>query len=222
MSKGLDLSVYAVLDPARCRGRDPVALAAAAARGGATLVQLRDKTSSTRALVTLARAVKEALDPHGVPLLINDRIDVALAAGAAGAHVGQSDMDPRDARRLLGPDAILGVTLHHAREAEGLEPGLADYAGMGPVFVTQSKDPGDPPLGPSGLARLIGGVREQLPGLPCCGIAGVDHTNAASVIEAGADGVAVISDIFMEEDVEAATARLRDAVRPALAGRSTP
>lgn len=220
MRAGLDLSVYAVLDPARCRGRDPVALAGAAARGGATLVQLRCKTSSTRELVALARTVKEALDPHGVPLLVNDRVDVALAAGAAGAHVGQSDMDPRDARRLLGPDAILGVTIHHAHEAKGLEPGLADYAGMGPVFVTQSKDPGDPPLGPEGLARLIEGVRALLPGLPCCGIAGVDHGNAASVIGAGAEGAAVISDIFMADDVEAATARLRRVVVEALAARS--
>lgn len=214
-----DLSVYAVLDPSRCRDRDPAALAAAAARGGATLLQLRDKTSGTRDLVALARAVKAALDPHGVPLLINDRVDVALAAGAAGAHVGQSDMAPADARRLLGPEAILGVTLHHVHEARGLEPGLADYAGMGPVFLTQSKDPGDPPLGPEGLGRLIEGVREQLSGLPCCGIAGIDHANAASVIEAGADGVAVISDIFMAGNVEEATARLAAVVREALAGR---
>jgi thiamine-phosphate pyrophosphorylase len=125
-------------------------------------------------------------------------------------------MTPDDARRLLGPAAILGVTIHHAREAEALTPGIADYAGCGPVYATASKDPGDPPLGPDGLARLL---RQLLPGLPACGIAGIDHRNAAAVIEAGAAGVAVISDIFMAEDVEAATRRLRRAVDTALAAK---
>lgn len=215
----LDLRVYAVLDPARCRGRSLTELAAAAARGGATLLQYRDKAAGTRGLVENARAIAAALRPFGVPLLVNDRIDVALAAGADGAHVGASDMAAADARRLLGPDAILGVTIHHPREAEALAPGLATYAGCGPVYTTASKDPGDPPLGPEGLARLLGRVRAAHPGLPASGIAGIDHANAPAVIAAGADGVAVISDIFMADDVEAATRRLRAAVDEALAAR---
>ena len=209
MTPPLDLRLYGVLDPARTRGRDPVALAAEAAKGGITLLQLRDKTSGTRDLVALARAVKTALAPYAVPLLINDRVDVALAAVAAGVHVGLTDIAPADARRLLGPDAILGTTVHHAHEAAAVPTGLADYAGLGPVFATASKDPGDPPLGPEGLARLIHGVHAHHPGLPDCGIAGIDHANAAAVIAAGADGVAVISDIFMAGDVEAAARRLR-------------
>ncbi|MFO1038760.1 MAG: thiamine phosphate synthase [Geminicoccaceae bacterium] len=215
-----DLRLYAVLDPARSHGRPLADLATRAAKGGATFVQLRDKTSSTRTLVAEARAVGEALAPFGVPLLINDRVDVALAAGAAGVHVGQDDMTLSDARRLLGPDAIVGVTLHHAHEARQIEPGIADYAGLGPVYATASKDPGDPPLGPDGLARLISAVRAHLPGLPCCGIAGIDHANAPDVIAAGADGVAVISDLFMANDVEAAARRLRHAVDTALGNRS--
>ena len=214
-----DLRVYAVLDPARCRGRPLPELATAATRGGATLLQYRDKASGTRELVANARAILDALRPFGVPLLVNDRVDVALAAGAAGAHVGRTDMAPEDARRLLGPDAILGVTVHHPHEAEELAPGLADYAGCGPVFATASKDPGDPPLRPEGLSRLLQHVRAAHPGLPACGIAGIDHDNAPAVVAAGADGVAVISDIFMAEDVEAATRRLRAAADAALAAR---
>ncbi len=210
------LTLYAVLDPSRCRGRDPVELVAAAARGGATLVQLRDKAGGTRDLVALARAVMAVLDPHQVPLVVNDRVDVALAAGAAGVHLGLSDMDPADARRLVGPDILLGITVHHGPEAAAVPAGIADYAGLGPVFATSSKDPGEPPLGPDGLARLIGEVRSHHPRLPVCGIAGIDHGNAASVIGAGADGVAVISDLFMADDVEAAARRLRRVVDAAL------
>lgn len=214
-----DLRVYAVLDPERCRGRDPVALAAAAAHGGATLMQLRAKLLGTAELVELARRVVAALAPTNVPLIVNDWIDVALAAGASGAHVGQTDMAPADARRLLGPGAVLGVTLHHAHEADAIAPGLASYAGIGPVFETASKDPGDPPIGPDGLGRLVRHLRQRLDGLPVCGIAGVDHGNAAAVIAAGADGVAVISGLFMAEDVEAAARRLRAVVDTALATR---
>lgn len=212
-----DLRLYAVLDPERCRGRPSPDLAAAAARGGATMVQYRDKRATEAgALVDAVGAVLEALRPYGVPLLVNDRVDVAVTAGAHGAHVGRTDTAPAEARRLLGPDAILGVTIHHAREADGLAPGIADYAGCGPVYATASKDPGDPPLGPEGLARLL---RELRAGLPACGIAGVGRANAGAVIAAGADGVAVISDIFMADDVEAAARGLRAAVDAALAAR---
>ncbi|MEZ5866215.1 MAG: thiamine phosphate synthase, partial [Geminicoccaceae bacterium] len=133
-------------------------------------------------------------------------------------HLGLTDMAPADARRLVGPDILLGITVHHGAEAGAVAAGLADYAGLGPVFATASKDPGDPPLGPQGLARLVGEVRTHHAGLPVCGIAGIDHGNAAAVIGAGADGVAVISDIFMADDVEAAARRLRRVVDAALAG----
>jgi thiamine-phosphate pyrophosphorylase len=219
MRRPVDLRVCAVLDPARCRARPLPSLAAAAARGGATLIQLRDKGPATRATIAAAREVLAALGPSGIPLVINDRIDVALAAGAAGVHLGQGDMPPEDARRILGPGAVIGATVHHAREALALDPGLVDYAGLGPVFVTGSKVNADPPIGPAGLARLIGEVRRRAPGLPCCGIAGVGHANAAEVIVAGADGVAVISDIFMADDVEAAARRLRLVVDRALSER---
>ena len=212
MKPEVDLRVYAILDPTRTAGRDPLDCIEAAARGGATLVQLRHKDAETRALVDLARAVIRRLHAFRIPVLINDRVDVALACGAAVVHVGQTDMDARDARRLLGFERIVGVTVHHAHEARAISREGVDYVGIGPVFATSSKDPQDPPIGPSGLGRIL----PLLDGVPACGIAGIDHANAASVIGAGARGVAVISDIFMAEDIEAATRRLRAVVDGAL------
>lgn len=222
MRPPLDLRLYAVLDPLRCGGREPMALARAAAAGGATLIQLRDKTSPTREFVARAREVKAALAETGVRLVINDRVDVALAAGADGVHLGAFDMAPADARRLLGPERIVGVTVHHADEADAVNAVIADYAGIGPVYPTASKDPADPPLGPQGFARLHGRLAARLPGFPACGIAGIEAANAAAVIEAGADGIAVISALFMADDVEVAARELRVRVDAALAGRTRP
>jgi thiamine-phosphate pyrophosphorylase len=167
-------------------------------------------------------AVRAALEPFGVPLLVNDPIDVALAVGAAGVHLGQEDMAPEDARRLLGEAATVGATEHHAHEADQIEPGIVDDAGIGPVFTTASKESHDPPIGPEGLALLVARLHRRCPGFPCCGIAGVTHASAAEVVAAGADGVAVIADIFMADDVEAATRRLRATVNRALLERQAP
>ena len=218
MASAVDLRVYAVLDPQRCRGRPLGAMAAAAAAGGATLLQLRVKHGTTRELAAAAREVRLALAGTAVPIVVNDRVDVALAERADGVHVGLEDMQPEDARRLLGPDAILGVTVHHAAETP-TGSGIADYAGLGPVFASPSKDVADPPLGADGLSRLISELRRRQPGLPVCGIAGIDRENAAAVIAAGADGVAVISDIFMAEDPAQAARGLRAVVDAALARR---
>jgi thiamine-phosphate pyrophosphorylase len=208
----LDLSVYAIADPSRCRG-DLAEAARRAVEGGATLVQLRDKTSGTRAFAARAGALVAALRGTGVPVLINDRVDVALAAGAAGVHLGQDDLGVRDARRLLGPRAIVGVTIRTEREARETPLGPADYAAIGGVFATASKQNETPPLGLAGLAGLAAILRARRPGLPLCAIAGITAENAAQVVAAGVDGVAVISDIFMAEDPAAAARRLADAVK---------
>ncbi len=193
-------------------------MARAAAEGGATLLQLRVKAATTPDLVAAAREVAAALAGTGVPLIVNDRVDVALLVGA-GVHLGREDMAVVDARRLLGSAPIVGVTIHHAHEATALPPGAADYAGLGQVFPTATKASPDPPLGPDGLARLLAAVRRAHPALPCVAIAGIDAHNAAAVIAAGVDGVAVLSAIFLAEDVTAATARLRAAVDAALGAR---
>ncbi len=216
----VDISLYGLVDPARSNGRDLAELAAAAAKGGATLIQLRDKTAPTRVFVEEARAIHKALRGTGVPLLINDRVDVALAAEAEGVHLGQDDMDARDARRQLGPEAIIGLTIKNEGHVASAPIGAIDYVAIGGVFETLSKDNPDPPVGTDGLARLISQVRARHAGMPACAIAGITEARIASVIEAGADGVAIISAIFMADDPEAAARQLRGTVDDALAKRS--
>ncbi len=215
----VDLRLYAVADPAAMGGRDPVDAVLAAVRGGATLVQLRDKRGDARATVALASRLKAAL-PAEVPLLINDRVDVAAVARADGVHLGQEDLSPAAARALLGDDAIVGLTVHHAHEAT--PDARIDYVGLGPAFATASKHPRDAPLGPDGLARLLGEVRERLGPVPACAIAGIDAARAGEVVRAGVDGVAVIGALFHRPDVEAAARALRRAVDAALSRRSRP
>ncbi|HVL71427.1 MAG TPA: thiamine phosphate synthase [Beijerinckiaceae bacterium] len=213
----VDLRLYGILDPERARGRDLAALARAAIAGGCTLLQYRDKHAPTRTLVERARAIKAALAGTGVPLLVNDRVDVALAAQADGVHVGQDDMHPDDARRLLGPQAIVGLTLKTEAQADALASFPVDYGCIGGVFATTSKDNPAPPVGLDGFARVA--ARARRAGCPVGAIAGIDETNAAGVIGAGADGVAVISAIFSAQDPEAAARRLRAVVDQSLAAR---
>lgn len=215
-----DIRCYAILDPEHCRGRDLADLARAAADGGATLLQLRDKHGTTREMVERARVIVAALAGSKVPVLINDRVDVALAARADGVHVGQDDMSPQDVRRLMGPDAIVGLTVKTAEQAADVPAGLVDYACVGGIFATVSKHNPDPPVGLLGLGRLADRIRLKRRDLPVGAIAGIRADNAEEVIAAGADGVAVISEIFMAEDPRAATERLRKAVDRGLAGRT--
>lgn len=213
MRRDLDLSLYLVLDPRGCAGRDLVAVAEAAAAGGATIVQFRDKTAETRALVETARRLKEVLAPHGVPLIVNDRVDVALAAGADGVHVGQADMDPADARRLIGDDAILGLTVRAMPEARAVPHDAVDYVSIGGVFKTATKDNPDPPIGVDGLRRLAAAID-----VPKVAIAGITADKAAGVIAAGVDGVAVVSAVCAAADPRAAAAELKAIVDAARAG----
>ena len=215
----VDLRLYALVDPEHAGGRDLAELSRLVAQGGATLVQLRDKRSDTRPMVQLARAVKAALAPFHIPLLVNDRVDVALASGADGVHVGQQDMAVEDARRLLGPRAIIGLSIKTVAQAEAAPLDLLDYVGVGGVFATSSKDNPNPPIGPAGLARIAEVFRRRAPSFPLCGIAGIDAGNAGEAIAAGADGVAVISALSLQDDPQAAAHALRGVVDVALARR---
>jgi thiamine-phosphate pyrophosphorylase len=215
----LDLRLYALVDPERAKGLALDELARRVAEGGATLVQLRDKHGSTRRLVEEGRAIRSAL-PAGVPLLINDRVDVALAAEADGVHVGQDDMAVEDARRLLGGEAIIGLSVKTAAQANAAPLDLLDYVAIGGVFATSSKDNPEPPVGTGGLRTIAAAVRARVPGMPICAIAGIDRGNAADVIAAGADGVAVISALSMTANPTAAARELRGVVDTALARRS--
>jgi thiamine-phosphate pyrophosphorylase len=217
----VDLRLNAIVDPERAGGRDLAELARLCAQGGATLVQLRDKKSETRAMVEAARAIKQALAPFAVPLVVNDRIDVALAADADGVHIGPDDMAVEDARRLLGPRAIIGLSVKSVAEAEAAPIDLIDYVGSGGVYVTLSKEQKNRPIGPEGLTRIVAVFRRRAPRLPLVGIAGIDAGNAAAVIAAGADGVAVISALSLAPDPAAAAHTLRGIVDAMLAKRGT-
>jgi thiamine-phosphate pyrophosphorylase len=217
----IDLRLNAIVDPERAGGHDLADLARRCARGGATLIQLRDKVSETRRMVEEARAIKQALTPFGVPFLVNDRVDVALAAGADGVHLGQEDMAVEDARQLIGSGAIVGLSVKSVAEAESVPVDLIDYVGSGGVYVTLSKQQKNAPIGSAGLARIIAALHRRAPQLPVCGIAGIDAGNAAEVIAAGADGVAVISALSLVSDPEAAARGLREIVDAMLAKRGT-
>jgi len=204
MRQTFDLSLYLVIGPDHCAGRPLADVAEAAVRGGAGMIQLRDKTSTSRSQIDSARELKARLGPLGVPLLINDRVDVVLAAGADGVHLGQSDMDPSDARGLLGDNAIIGVTVHNLDEARAVPLELVDYVSIGGVFATSSKNNPNPPIDIAGLAEIA-----ALFDLPLVAIAGITRGNAASVIAAGVEGIAVISAVCAPEDPRAAAADLR-------------
>ncbi|MBI4275692.1 MAG: thiamine phosphate synthase [Rhizobiales bacterium] len=209
---GVDLRLYALIDPEHAGGRDLPDLARQVAAGGATLVQLRDKLGSTRRIIEEARALRSALASFRVPLVINDRVDVALAAEAAGVHVGQDDMAPADARRLLGPGAIIGLSIKTIDQAKAAPVECLDYVCIGGVFATSSKDNPDPPIGTSGFKTVAAAIRARAPNLPIGAIAGIDAENAANVIAAGADGVAVISALSLAKEPEAAARDLRSIV----------
>jgi thiamine-phosphate pyrophosphorylase len=214
-----DLRLYAIVDPEQTGGRMLPDLARLVTSGGATLVQLRDKKRDTRVMIDEARAVHAALKSSRIPLLINDRVDVALAAGADGAHVGQEDMTAQDARRLLGPNAIIGLSIKTVAQAEAAPVELIDYAGVGGVFLTSSKDNISTPIGIAGLAGIIEVLRRRAPTMPVCGISGITAANAGDVIAAGADGISVISALSLQADPEAAARSLRAIVDAALKKR---
>jgi thiamine-phosphate pyrophosphorylase len=216
----LDVRLYAIVDPDRAGGRELSDLASLVAGGGATLVQLRDKHSETRAMVEAARAIRAKLTPLRVPLLINDRVDVALAVGADGVHLGQEDMAIADARRLLPGDSVIGLSVKTVAQAEAAPIDLINYAAIGGIFTTTSKNNPDPPIGIEGLRAIAQVFRRRSPGLPLCAIAGIDATNASAVIAAGVDGVALISAISLAPSPENAARELRAIIDTALAAKA--
>jgi thiamine-phosphate pyrophosphorylase len=213
-----DLRLYALVDPAVAGGRTLPGLARLIAPA-TTIVQLRDKHGSTRDMVATARALKAALEPAGIPLLINDRVDVALAAGADGVHIGQDDMAAADARRLLGPDAIIGLSIKSLTQAADAPLDLLDYVAIGGVYATTSKDNTSTPIGTGGLRAIAAAIRARKARYPVCAIAGINAANAGEVVDAGADGVAVISALSLGADPAAAARDLRKAVDDALKRR---
>lgn len=205
-----DLAVYLITDPALCAARGLGETVAAAVRGGATIVQLRDKDAPDAVLIEQARALKALLAGSGVPLIINDRVAVAAAAGADGVHVGQSDDAAAAARAMLGPRAIIGLSIQTIDHARAVDPAVVDYVGVGPVFATATKPDHAPPLGLDGLAAVCAASP-----VPAVAIGGLGVANAADVLAAGARGIAVVSALCAVADPEQAARDLADAVRVA-------
>jgi len=179
----------------------------AAVRGGATAIQLRDKGASTREMIDLGRALHQITRPAGVPLIVNDRADVALAIDAEGVHVGQDDMPAPLARAIIGPERILGVSAGTVSEARQAAREGADYLGVGDVYGTPTKADAGTPIGVDGLAEIARAVT-----IPVVAIGGITLDNAAAALEAGAAGVAVISAVIAAPDPEAAAWQLRRTV----------
>jgi len=209
----MDWTLYVITDAKLSRGRSHLEVAREAIKGGASLIQLRDKEMSTRQLVETARKIKELTDEASIPLIINDRLDVALAVDADGVHVGQDDMPAALARQLIGPHKILGVSASTLEEALQAEREEANYVSASPVFTTPTKPDAPPPTGLEGLRAIVEAVN-----LPVIAIGGIDEKNATEVMEAGAQGVAVISAVVSAPDIAAAARRLRETLETARRG----
>ena len=206
--------IYLVTDRALCGGRPLEEIVRQAVSGGAAYIQLREKDISTRLFVEEAKAIKKIMEPYRVPLIINDRIDVALACGAQGVHIGQDDMPYACARKLLGKNAIIGLSVETWEDVEASEKLDVSYIGVSPVFATPTKTDTKEPWGLEGLKKIKAFSRH-----PLVAIGGVNESNAADVIKAGADCLAVVSAICAAANSETAARRLNAIINTALLKR---
>jgi len=203
----INFRLYVVTDRHEAGGRDLEAIVAAAAQGGAGAIQLREKDLSARDLYALGARLQGALAPYGVPLLINDRLDVALALDAAGVHLAGHSLPTAVARRVLGAGKLLGVSTHSVEEARCAAEDGADFIVFGPVFTTPSKVAYGPPQGLQHLRTVVRAVH-----IPVIAIGGIDHTNLPQVVQAGAYGVAMIRAVLAAPNPYTATQQLRAAL----------
>jgi thiamine-phosphate pyrophosphorylase len=205
--KNIDYSLYLVTDRGLARGRSTFDIVKAAVSGGVTCVQLREKDCSTLEFIEQALAIKNFLEEREVPLIINDRLDVALAVAADGVHLGQSDIPLETARKIAGPSMLIGISAESVQDAVEAEKGGADYLGVSPIYATPTKTDTVPPLGLEGLRK----IRKRVE-IPLVGIGGLNTSNAAEVIRNGADGIAVVSAIVAAEDPGKAAINLKQII----------
>ncbi len=201
------LALHVLTDHEWSRGRDLLSVADAALKGGATIIQLRHKTASTRVLVEEGLALRTLTRQYQALLIVNDRVDVALAVDADGAHVGQDDLPAPIARRLLGPERILGVSAGSIMEAEAAVAAGADYLGVGPIYPTRGKADAGAPTGIGLIQEIVARTTT-----PCVAIGGITAENTPEVMRAGAIGVAVITAVVAADDIAAAAHLLRETV----------
>lgn len=198
------LRLYLVTDRSLSLGRTLEEIVTEAVAGGVTIVQLREKEAQTGEFIQLAQRLMEILKPYDVPLIINDRIDVALAVDADGVHIGQSDMPYETARKLLGPDKIIGLSVENLEDVLKANESDVDYIGISPVFATPTKTDTAKPFGIIGLKDAV-----RLSVHPTVAIGGMNRNTAAEVMKTGCDGIAVVSAISSAESPSAAAAELK-------------
>lgn len=203
----VDYSLYLVTDRALSLGRSNLEVIRAAVEGGATLVQLREKEATTREFYHEGLKIKDYLKVNNIPMIINDRIDLALALDAEGVHLGQEDMPVDVARKILGPEKIIGASVFTPEEAKIAETLGADYLGLSPIFVTETKPELGQQIGIEGIPPLKEAVQ-----IPVVGIGSMSQSNAYEAVRAGLDGVAVVSAICSQEDPRAAAAAIKKEV----------
>lgn len=194
-----NLRLYLVTDPTHCAQAGVVETVQRAISGGVTMVQLRDKTATTIERITLARALMGVLKGTGVPLVINDDLDAAIASSADGAHIGQSDGSVRTARERIGTGRILGLSCETPERVIAAKDEPVDYLGLGPVFATGTKADHERPIGISGLQTMA-----AISDVPTVAIGGLNASNVGAVIGAGCDGLAIVSAICGQADPAAA------------------
>ena len=212
MKKQFDPTLYLILDLALLAPVPVHRLVAALVAGGVTLVQLRGKGVCTRELYVLGRALKAQLEPFGVPLIANDDVALAAAIDADGVHLGQDDLPPEVARRILGADAMIGLSVGTPEEATGVDASLIDYVSIGPVYNTWTKRDAGPAIGIAGFQA----VRRLFPALPAVAIGGIMQVNAADIVRAGAAGVAVASTLCCATEPTMAARELRGTIEAAI------
>lgn len=195
--------LYVIVDRQACGDRDPVEVAAAAVRGGADVIQLRDKSATDAAVRQAAERLRPVTQAAGVPLIVNDRVEVVGMVGADGVHLGQQDSPTAQARRVLGIGRLIGRSTHSLKQALAAQAEGTDYLGFGPIFPTPTK-PTYRSVGLDAIAEVVSQVR-----IPVVCIGGVDRSNVHRVLEAGAECVAVVRAVCRADDPEAATRHLK-------------
>jgi thiamine-phosphate pyrophosphorylase len=208
MQNSINLDLYLVTDRDLSMGRSLDWVVEKAVKGGVTIVQLREKDLETRDFIEEAQRIQKILKPYNIPLLINDRVDVALAIGADGVHLGQSDMPYHMARKILGNEAIIGLSVESIEQAKEANLYDVDYIAISPVFTTPTKEELTQELGIEGVKEIT-----RLSKHPAVGIGSIKAHNAQDIIQAGADGVAVVSGICSADDPEKAASELREKVQ---------
>ncbi|AKC61207.1 thiamine phosphate synthase [Clostridium sporogenes] len=199
----LNYELYLITDRRFLKGRELKKVVEDAILGGVTIVQVREKDVSTREFYNVAKEVKEVTDHYKVPIIINDRLDIAQAINAHGVHLGQKDMHLNIARRILGKDKIIGISVGNVKEALEAENNGADYLGIGTIFPTGSKKDVDAIIGIDGLSKIKNNIS-----IPSVAIGGINKTNFKDVLSTGIEGISVISAILDEDDINIAANNL--------------